>query len=197
MADHEKLSGGKVENLNILSEDAGKLGEKLRNKMENEKSHENKSEKLENARHETEAVFEAQGGKRGNLAAQPKQSVPMAKMPIKKATKNQKDAEFKKTMKSIQKQMTPAERTFSKMIHNPVIEKTSEVAGSTVARPAALLTGSLSALILTSLVYVIAKYYGYSLSGAEWIASFIIGWAIGLIIDWLRVTVLGKKAGPA
>jgi uncharacterized membrane protein AbrB (regulator of aidB expression) len=93
--------------------------------------------------------------------------------------------------------MSPAERTFSKVIHNPVIEAISEAAGKTVARPAALLAGSLSALILTAVIYVIAKHYGYVLSGFEWIITFIIGWSIGLIIDWVRVEILGKKAGPA
>jgi uncharacterized membrane protein AbrB (regulator of aidB expression) len=93
--------------------------------------------------------------------------------------------------------MNPAERAFSKVIHNPVIEATSEAAGKTVARPAALLAGSLAALILTTVVYVTAKYYGYALSGFEWIATFILGWAIGLIIDWIRVEILGQKAGPA
>ena len=93
--------------------------------------------------------------------------------------------------------MNPAERTFSKVIHNPVVEKTSEVAGATVARPAALLMGSLSALVLTAIVYIISKTYGYTLSGSEWIFTFIVGWAIGLIIDWVRVALLGKRAGPA
>lgn len=197
MADHEKLGSGNIENLNTLSDGANKHGEALRNRLEKERTNENRAEKGESARHEVEAVFEAVGGKRGNVTAQPKQSLPKAKTPIKKATKIQKQAEYKKTLKSIQKDMTPAEKTFSKVIHNPVVEKTSEVAGSTVARPAALLAGSISSLILTSIVYVIARQYGYALSGGEWIATFILGWAIGLIIDWVRVALLGKKAGPA
>ncbi len=196
MADNEKLGGGQIENLNTLSEGSDKIAEALRNKTEREATHENKAEKLENARHETEAVFEAVGGKRGNKTAQPKQSLP-ASQTTKKATKKQKETEYKKTLKTIQKDMNPAERTFSKVIHNPVVEKTSEVAGATVARPAALLLGSLSALVLTAIVYIISKTYGYTLSGSEWIFTFIVGWAIGLIIDWVRVALLGKRAGPA
>ena len=196
MADNEKLGGSQIENLNTLSEGSDKIAEALRNKTEREITHENKAEKLENARHETEAVLEAVGGKRGNKTVQPKQSLPTPQI-TKKATKKQKEAEYKKTLKTIQKDMNPAERTFSKVIHNPVVEKTSEVAGATVARPAALLMGSLSALVLTAIVYIISKTYGYTLSGSEWIFTFIVGWAIGLIIDWVRVALLGKRAGPA
>lgn len=197
MADHEKLGNNQVENLNKLSENADKHAEALLNRLEKEQSIENRAEKRENAKYEVEAAFEAVGGRRGNLITQPKQSIPTAKVPIKKATKSQKKTEYKKTLKSIQKNMNPAEKTFSKVIHNPVVEKTSDVAGATVARPAALLAGSVSALVITSIVYVIAHHYGYALSGSEWIATFILGWAIGLIIDWVRVSILGKKAGPA
>ena len=197
MADNEKLSGGKIENLNTLSEGANKHAEALRDKLERERSPEDSANKLENARYEMEAAFESEGGNRGNVAVQPKNSMPSSKQHIKKATKSQKEKEYKKTLETVRKNMTPAERTFSKVIHNPVVEKTSEVAGATVARPAALLAGSLSSLILTAVVYTIAKYYSYRLSGSEWIATFIIGWAIGLIIDWVRVAILGKKAGPA
>jgi uncharacterized membrane protein AbrB (regulator of aidB expression) len=115
----------------------------------------------------------------------------------KKATKNERKVAYKKTLKSIQKDMNPASRTFSKVIHNPVVEKTSEVVGNTVARPVPIFTGALSALILTAVVYLVAKHYGYLLSGFEWIATFIVGWVIGLLIDWIRVAILGKKAGPA
>lgn len=197
MADHEKLGNNQIENLDKLSENADKHAEALRNRQERELTPENRAERQENAHHEVEAAFEAVGGKRGNIAAQPKQITSTPQTPIKKATKSQKKTEYKKTLKSIQKNMNPAEKTFSKVIHNPVIEKTSDVAGATVARPAALLTGSVSALVITSIVYVIAHHYGYALSGSEWIVTFILGWAIGLIIDWIRVAILGKKAGPA
>lgn len=103
-------------------------------------------------------------------------------------------ASYKKTMKETQAHMKPAERTFSKVIHNPAVEKTSEAVGSTVARPNAILAGSVSAFLLTLGVYVLAKYYGYPLSGFETIAAFVLGWAIGLLFDYLRVMITGKKA---
>ena len=197
MADNERLTGSRVEGAEKLSQNAGELREALQQKMESERKNYDKAGEMENAKHEVERAFERGHDARGNKAHQPKQSMPTSGQPIKKATKAQKQAEYKKTLKSIQKGMSPAERTFSKIIHNPVIETTSEAASKTIARPAALLAGSLSALILTTAIYAIAKYYGYVLSGFEWIITFVLGWAIGLIIDWIRVEILGKKAGPA
>jgi hypothetical protein len=197
MADGEKLSGARIEGAEKLSENAGELREALRNKMESERKNYDKAGEIENAKHNVERAFEKGHDARGNKTHQPRQSLHPPKQPIKRATKAQKKAEYKKTLNAIQKDMNPAERTFSKVIHNPVIEATSEVAGNTVARPAALLAGSLTALIMVSIVYVIAKHYGYALSGFEWIATFLLGWAVGLIIDWVRVEILGKKAGPA
>ena len=197
MADGEKLTGASIEHAETLGEQGHELREALRNRMETESKKHNQVGEKENARHEVERAFERGHDARGNKMHQPKQTLPTTKQPIKKATKTQKQAEYKKTLKSIQKEMNPAERTFSKVIHNPVVEAVSEVAGKTVARPAALLAGSLSALVLTSIIYAVAKYYGYTLSGFEWVATFLIGWLIGLIVDWVRVAILGRKAGPA
>ncbi|MCL2174122.1 hypothetical protein FWH58_02405 [Candidatus Saccharibacteria bacterium] len=193
MADNERLGGAKVEGAETLSDSAGELREALRNNMEAESKKHDRVGELEQAQHEVERAFEKGHDARGNKTQQPKQAMP-ANKPIKKATKRQKQTEYAKTLKSIQKNMSPTERTFSRVIHNPVVEAASEVAGKTIARPAALLAGSLSSLILTTIVYATAKYYGYVLSGSEWIATFIIGWVIGLIIDWIRVVILGRKA---
>lgn len=102
-------------------------------------------------------------------------------------------ASYKKTMQETQAHMKPAERTFSKVIHAPVVEKTSEVVGATVARPNAILVGSLTAFLFTLGLYVIAKYYGYPLKGSETIAAFVLGWAVGLLIDYLRVMITGRR----
>jgi hypothetical protein len=103
-------------------------------------------------------------------------------------------ASYKKTMKETQAHMKPAERTFSKVIHNPAVEKTSEAVGATVARPNAILAGSLTAFLLTLGIYVFAKHYVYPLIGFETIAAFILGWVIGILFDYLRVMITGKRA---
>lgn len=107
--------------------------------------------------------------------------------------KKQKEVSFKRQMKEVQAELSPASRTFSKVIHNKAVEKASDVVGSTVARPNAILAGSVSAFILTLVVYVIAKNIGYRLSGFETIGAFIVGWVIGVIYDYLRLIITGKK----
>lgn len=103
------------------------------------------------------------------------------------------EASFNSTMDDVQSQMTASSRAFSKVIHNKVVEKTSEVVGTTVARPNALLSGAIFAFILTLAVYLVAKNIGFQLSGFESISAFIIGWALGLMYDFLKVMITGRK----
>lgn len=108
-------------------------------------------------------------------------------------SKKQKEASFKRQMKEIQAKEPPINRAFSKVIHNKVVEKTSDVVGSTVARPNAILAGAFTAFLLTLIVYVTAKVIGYELSGFETIAAFIVGWVVGILYDYFKVVVTGKK----
>lgn len=108
-------------------------------------------------------------------------------------SKSEKKASYKKHMKHVQAELPPAQRVFSKIIHTPVVEKTSEFIGSTVARPNAILSGAVVAFFLVLAVYLIAKNLGYVLSGFETIGAFILGWVIGVLYDYFRVLVTGKK----
>jgi hypothetical protein len=109
------------------------------------------------------------------------------------STKRQREAAFTRVMDDARSHMSPGARTFSKIIHNPIIEKSSEIAGSTIARPNAILSGSISAFVIVLGVLLIARYYGYPLSGAETILAFIAGWVIGIIYDFLRTMITGKR----
>lgn len=100
--------------------------------------------------------------------------------------KKVREESYGRTMKNIQAELSFTEQAFSKVIHNKFIEKTSDIAGNTIARPNALLAGAFCAFILTLITYVIAKKIGYSLSGFETILAFIIGWIIGNLYDIFR-----------
>lgn len=104
------------------------------------------------------------------------------------------DKSFKQTMGQIQNELPTTQRVFSKVIHNGIVEKTSDVVGGTLARPNALFAGAFVAFILTILTYTVAKTIGYALSGFETIAAFIIGWIIGIAYDYLKVLLTGKKS---
>lgn len=102
-------------------------------------------------------------------------------------------AAYSRTMRETRAHLSAPSRAFSAVIHNKAVEKTSEVVGSTIARPNAILSGAVSAFILTLGVYLVARHYGYPLSGFESIGAFLFGWLIGLLFDYLRVMVTGKK----
>lgn len=108
-------------------------------------------------------------------------------------TRQQRDASFKRQMDAARADMTPSERRFSKIIHNKTIESVSDAVGSTLARPNALLSGSIFAFLLVTIVYLLAKHYGYQLSGFETIGAFLVGWVLGFIYDYIKLLVSGKK----
>jgi len=109
-------------------------------------------------------------------------------------SKKEKDASYKAHMSKIQAELPPTKRAFSKVIHNPAVEKTSEVVGSTVARPNAILAGAIVAFFAVLIVYLTAKHFGYVLSGFETIGAFVVGWVLGLLYDFFRVMITGKKS---
>ena len=174
---------------NALAEHGKELQEKLSEKRERaaEKSPERNVESAKR-----EALEHAKTVEKERVKTEKKQEVaPAERRP---ATAKQKKASFDATMKEARSQMSAPSRAFSKVIHNPAVEKASDVVGGTVARPNAILLGSLFAFIATLITYLVARYYGYPLTGSITIASFAIGWVVGLIVDYIRLLVLGKRS---
>lgn len=108
-------------------------------------------------------------------------------------TKRDKKLSYESTMTEVRSHMSGPSRTFSKLIHAPIVEKVSDVAGSTVARPNAILSGAVFAFLLTLALYLIARMNGYPLTGTESIATFVLGWVIGLVYDFLKIMITGKR----
>lgn len=108
-------------------------------------------------------------------------------------TKAQLGTSFKSQMKYAQNEMTKSERLASRAIHSKVIEKTADTVGSTIARPNAMLSGSIAAFIGITALYFIAKYYGYHLSGFETIGTFIVGWVVGVLYDYFSIMIRGHQ----
>ncbi|MFI5212365.1 MAG: hypothetical protein ACHQTE_00195 [Candidatus Saccharimonadales bacterium] len=108
--------------------------------------------------------------------------------------KKERDASYSRTMQQVQSELNAPSRAFSKVIHNKVVEKTSETLGATIARPNAILAGAVAAFIFTLALYIIAKHFGYRLSGFETIGAFILGWIVGQLFDFLRVMITGKRS---
>ncbi len=159
-----------------------------------EKSKVENGEKNE-AEARVEALKEAISVERGSAEKKGKES---SGSPAKRrhgvVSKKEREASYKQHMTQVQAELKPAQRAFSKVIHNPVVEKASDAIGGTIARPNAILSGAVVAFFLVLGVYVIAKYYGYPLSGFESIGAFIVGWILGLLYDFFKVMITGKKA---
>lgn len=192
MSNPERAVTGPERGTETAAEAAGERAAELLKLREQsgEKHAERTEHRIAAERKELEAVFSKENGaaelKSGRLDGSPHS-------PRKTAGKTERKAAYKRTMKRIRSEMSPSQRVFSKVIHNPVIDKASSVMGNTVARPNAILAGSFSAFILVTLVYVIAKNYGYPLSGFETIAAFIIGWISGTLFDFMRTMITGKR----
>jgi len=164
--------------------DIGKEHSERLQESRNEKVDEQSERALEQARMEVEqATHETEQAKtveRANDSELPR-------------TRKDHKGAYRQTMEEVERHLTPAQRHFSHFIHHPVVEKTSEVIGSTIARPNAILFGAIFAFLFTTSVYVIASKYGYPLSGAETIASFAGGWLFGQLIDYIRIMITGKQ----
>lgn len=109
------------------------------------------------------------------------------------ATKRQQVQAFEHIMSDARSHMSPSAKAFSKVIHHPTIEKISDVTGRTIARPNAILTGSIFAFTLVLIFFLVARYYGYPLSGTETIVAFAIGWLLGIVYDFLRAMITGGR----
>lgn len=99
-------------------------------------------------------------------------------------TSEDKAHSFATTMHHVRRELSSPERTFSKLIHQPIIEKTSEVAGKTIARPSGIVGATIAACIGLLSIYSIAQFAGFSLSGSEMPLLLAIGFVLGLIGEW-------------
>lgn len=186
--ERNKFSPEKEFNPEALAEAAHERREQLREDIE--KKAEQSRENLEDVKRE--ALEKATSIEEETAATKERQPSPAERRngPI---TKAEREASYKATMNEIQTHMSPASRTFSKVIHNKTVEKVSEVAGNTVARPNAMLAGAVCAFLLTLGVYVVAKNTGYLLSGFETIGAFVLGWIIGVAYDFVKTMVTGQR----
>ncbi len=188
----EKLTLNREANLEAVSEAAAERAQELLNTVENAPG-ERLSTSAERAQIETLFSKEAPLLERKHAFLDGATSAPQKPLP-KNATKKDRNDSYNQTMQHVGTELSLAERAFSKVIHNPSVEKTSEAFGSTFARPNAILAGSFTALVLTTAVYVIARNLGYVLSGFETIGAFIVGWALGLIYDYAKTMFASRPS---
>lgn len=191
MSDKERLNEGpETFDDKALAEQGKKYQERLREDREKaaERGEKNRESVAEHARHEIKKLV--------NEKESVKLETTIERSPAERrgpASKRERQAAYDKTMREVRSQMSAPSRAFSNVIHNPVVEKISDAVGGTVARPNAILSGASFAFIFTLAIYLVAQHYGYPLSGTETIASFLSGWVLGLVFDYFRLLMFGKK----
>lgn len=99
--------------------------------------------------------------------------------------KQLKDMAFSRSMVRTRKKLSAPSRAFSKVIHNPVIDKSSEAVGKTVARPSSMLAGAFVTFIGTSALLWATRYYGYEYNYLVFILLFVFGAVVGIAIEVL------------
>lgn len=168
-----------VERIDVSNESRKHL-EKL--KEEAEKAPEANAEQ---ARHKVED--EAISGK--EITVGERQSSPQ--MTIDRKAKSQS---YRKTLRKVQTNLSKPERTLSKLIHQPVIEKASSFGAATIARPSGFLAGSLATLLGSAFLLIAAKRYGFNYNYLVFVILFVAGYILGIAVEsLLRVTRLSKK----
>lgn len=101
---------------------------------------------------------------------------------------------YRQTMKRVQRKLPANQRRFSKVIHNPVVETASDVAGGTIARPSGLLAGGITSLIVNLLVIIVCRYYGYEYNYLLGILGFLGGFVLGVTAEFAYRAIRPKKA---
>lgn len=185
------------ERLSSPDRDLEVIADKRREAMSRnfEKAERSQEERLEDAKHEVESVIQKhEKDTHIHEKETAREKSKLQKSGHGKISKKQKDATYKRTLGTMQAELPTTSRLFSKFIHNKVVEKTSDTVGSTIARPNAILSGSVFAFVFTLAIFLIARHYGYPLSGAETIAGFVVGWATGILFDYLRLMISGKPS---
>ncbi len=111
-------------------------------------------------------------------------------------TKAEKTRTYKMTMQRAQNQMSKPSKTFSKFIHNPTVERTSEALGATVARPSGILGAGIMGFIGISIVLYYARQNGCPINNRYTlvIGLFVGGWLLGMVFEFILKS-LKKIAG--
>lgn len=90
---------------------------------------------------------------------------------------------MRRNLKHVQTKLTPAEKRFSEVVHQPLVSKISESASQTIARPSGILGGGLVAFIGCLGYQILTRYYGLPYNFSFFILFFVAGFVIGLLAE--------------
>ena len=99
--------------------------------------------------------------------------------------KELKGITLKKTMSGIQKQLPATDRAFSKVVHNPVVNKISDISEKTIARPIGILGGGALALLGSLLSTYFSRKFGMSYNIFMFVIFFAVGYILATLLELL------------
>lgn len=108
-------------------------------------------------------------------------------------TKSLKKTAYKRTLKKVRTQLSAPEKALSTAIHNPTVDKVSEVAGKTVARPSGILFGGIGAFAGSLFLLIISKRSGFTYNYLAFVLIFVAGYFVGLIVELFYRALRGKS----
>lgn len=149
------------------------IGEKLRNSAEKEQNKERAGEKLEAKQTAEKLAISGKEKAPGSSEKQGQKSV----------HRNTKKQTYTATMKRVESKLPAYQRTFSRVINNDAVDKVSNVAGRTIARPSGIAGAGIFAFLALGVVSYVANRYGFTTSGSEFIVFIAVGWAAGLLAE--------------
>lgn len=94
-----------------------------------------------------------------------------------------KAVSLKNELEAIRQRLPKGERVLSKVVHQPLVRKTSEVSAKTIARPLGLLGGGIFAFCGSTLYLLFAKYVGLRYNFSLFVIFFIIGYIVFLLAE--------------
>lgn len=143
-----------------------------------EQSHNKPAERIEHIRHNIDRVAE-------KAERTQEQQKTLEQQPIHHhyVTKKIKADQYKITLASVRKNLPKSQQRFSSFVHQPVIEKISEVSAKTIARPSGILGGASFALFGSIFVLFVAHHIGFQVPNTIFIILFVIGFGAGILSE--------------
>ena len=96
-----------------------------------------------------------------------------------------KQESLKQGLRSVQRTESKSDRALSKVIHQPAVRATSEVAAKTVSRPSGLLGGGIAGLVGGSVYLYLAYHIGFVYQPTVFLALTLAGFIVGLTLELL------------
>lgn len=90
---------------------------------------------------------------------------------------------YTRSLRKIRQSLNLPNRALSKVVHQKHVEKVSNVAAQTVARPSVFLGGSFGALLGSAVLLYASRHYGFTYNYTVMLLLFVAGFALGGTIE--------------